>query len=315
MTNTILNLIIQVAQKLGEINAQYLNKQTPQLRKRNRIKTIQASLQIEGNTLSLDQVTALFENKRVIGPKKDVQEVINAIKVYEQINRFDFKNEKAFLKAHQLLMDKLINTNGQYRKTGVGIAKGNQLTHLAPPAKNIAYLMKDLFQYLKTTKDDVLISSAVFHYEMEFIHPFMDGNGRMGRLWQTLILMSQYPIFEFLPFETFISQHQKDYYQALSKSDKIGHSTPFIEFILNMLNQALSEVLQFNNRIMTDQDRIEYFISLNKGPFTRKDYMDVFKNISSASASRDLKKAVELNLLLKKGNKNATVYLVNRSSS
>jgi Fic family protein len=144
---------------------------------------------------------------------------------------------------------------------------------------------------------------------MAFIHPFMDGNGRMGRLWQTLILMSQYPIFEFLPFETFISQHQKDYYQALSKSDKIGHSTPFIEFILNMLNQALSEVLQFNNRIMTDQDRIEYFISLNKGPFTRKDYMDVFKNISSASASRDLKKAVYLNLLLKKGIGNQTIYL------
>ncbi|MEO5946220.1 MAG: Fic family protein [Chitinophagaceae bacterium] len=309
-TSLILNLISQISIKLGEINANYLNKQTPQLRKSNRIKTIHSSLQIEGNTLSIDQVSALLENKRIIGPKKDVTEVLNAIKVYEQLSAFDSKSEKSFLKAHKMLMEGLITDSGQYRKSGVGIMKGSQLTHVAPPAENIRPLMKDLFSYLKTSDEPVLIKSSVFHYESEFIHPFSDGNGRMGRMWQTVILMNEFPVFEYLPFETLISKNQKEYYSALSKSDKTGHSTIFIEFMLKTINESLENLLQYNNHIMTDTDRIEYFLTHNKNEFTRKDYMNIFKDISSASASRDLKKAVDLKLIIKSGSNNKTKYKI-----
>lgn len=296
--------------RLGEVNANYLNKQTPQLRKSNRIRTIHSSLQIEGNTLSIDQVSALIDNKRIIGPKKDVNEVLNAINVYDLLPTFDPNNEKSFLKAHKILMDGLISNNGQYRKSGVGIVKGNKLEHLPPPAENVKFLMKDLFSYLKSSEDPALIKSSVFHYETEFIHPFADGNGRMGRIWQTVILMEEFPVFEYLPFETLICKKQKDYYAALSKSDKEGHSTFFIEFMLQTLNVSLEELLQFNSRTMSDLDRIDYFLSLNKATFTRKEYMNVFKNISPASASRDLKKALELKRITKSGTKNTTVYKI-----
>ncbi|MBP9102604.1 MAG: Fic family protein [Chitinophagaceae bacterium] len=311
VTSKILKLISEISMRLGEVNANYLNKQSPQLRKNNRIKTIHSSLQIEGNTLSLDQVSALIENKRVVGPQKDVKEVLNAISAYDQLTSFDSTNEKSFLKAHKLLMDGLITNSGQYRKSEVGIMKGNNLTHLAPPAENIKFLMKELFSYLKNSDDPVLIKSSVFHYETEFIHPFTDGNGRMGRMWQTVILMKDFPVFEYLPFETLISKKQKEYYAALSKSDKEGNSTIFIEFMLQTLNESLENLLQYNNRIMSDIDRIEYFLSHSKKEFTRKDYMNIFKDISSASASRDLKKALEIKLITKSGTKNTTKYKIN----
>jgi len=309
ITPKILKLISSISEKIGEVNANYLSRQSPQLRKQNRIKTIHSSLQIEGNTLTEEQITALIENKRVVGPQKDILEVLNAIKVYEKLDKYDFLSEKSFLKAHQVLMTGLISDAGKYRKQGVGIVKGTKLEHVAPPYKNVPYLMKDLFKYLKDSDELTLIRSCVFHYEMEFIHPFLDGNGRMGRLWQTLILMSEYPIFEFLPFETLISKTQKEYYKSLAMSDKLGKSTSFIEYMLRVIDQSLESILTYNNRILKDTDRLEHFISLGIQSFTRKDYMNVFKNLSSATASRDLKKGVELNMFKSIGNKNKTEYI------
>jgi len=306
----ILKLIRSISEKIGEVNANYLNKPSPQLRKQNRIKTIHSSLQIEGNTLTEEQITALIENKRVVGPQKDILEVLNAIKVYEKLGKHDFLSEKSFLDAHQIVMSGLISKPGNYRKQGVGIVKGTKLEHVAPPYKNVPYLMKDLFSYLKNTDELTLIKSCVFHYEMEFIHPFLDGNGRMGRLWQTLILMSEYPIFEFLPFETLISNTQKEYYKALAMSDKLGKSTFFIEYMLGVIDQSLESILLYNNRILKDIDRLEHFISLGIKSFTRKDYMNVFKDLSSATASRDLKKGVELKMLKSIGDKNKTEYIL-----
>jgi Fic family protein len=310
ITPQILKSISDISIKIGEINANYLNKQSPQLRKSNRIKTIHSSLQIEGNSLTIDQITALAENKRIIGPKKDVKEVLNAIEVYDLLHTYNSINEKSFLKAHKLLMYGLVTNPGKYRTTGVGIVKGSQVKHIAPPASNVTYLMKDLFSYLKSNKELSLIKSSVFHYELEFIHPFSDGNGRMGRLWQTLILMNEFPVFEFLPFETLISKKQKEYYTVLSKCDQAGNSTAFIEFMLKIINDSLGQLLQYKNRIMTDVDRIEYYISIGQKEFSRKDYMNVFKDISSATASRDLNKAIKLKKITPKGTKNTTKYKI-----
>ena len=308
LTSTILRLITSISEKLGEVNANFLNRPSPQLRKRNKIKTIHSSLQIEGNTLTEEQITAIIENKRVIGPKKDINEVLNAIEIYEQLNDLNPSNEKSLIKAHRILMNGLIDSPGKYRKQSVGIVKGTKVEHLAPPFGNVPYLMKDLFKYLKSQDELVLIKSCVFHYETEFIHPFLDGNGRMGRLWQTLILMDKYPVFEFLPFETLINENQEEYYNALSISDKSGSSTTFIEFMLTQIDLSLKELLSFNVTNLTQVERMEYFISSSNEEFTRKHYMNIFKNISSSTASRDLKKGIELGLIEKAGDKNKTKY-------
>ena len=310
ITPNILKRISSISEKIGEVNANYLSKQSPQLRKQNRIKTIHSSLQIEGNTLSEEQITALIENKRVIGPEKDVMEVLNAIKVYEKLKNYTYSSDKSFLKAHQQLMMGLIDSAGKYRKQGVGIVKGTKVEHIAPPHNNVPYLMNDLFEYLEDKEELTLIKSCVFHYEMEFIHPFLDGNGRMGRLWQTLILMSEYPVFEFLPFETLISQTQAEYYKSLALSDKVGKSTIFIEYMLGVIDKSLEGLLNYNNRILKDIDRLEHFMNLGIKEFTRKDYMNIFKDIASATASRDLRKGVELKMLEIVGSQNKTKYVI-----
>ncbi|SNR60183.1 Fic family protein [Lutibacter agarilyticus] len=308
ITPKILKLLTSISEKIGEVNATFLNKPSPQLRKQNKIRTIHSSLKIEGNTLTEEQITALIENKRVIGPQKDVKEVINAIEIYENLVKYNPLSEKSFLKAHQNLMNNLIEDAGKYRKQGVGIVKGSKVEHLAPPYENVPFLMKNLFEYLSDSEELELIKCCVFHYEMEFIHPFLDGNGRMGRLWQTLILMRKYPVFEFLPFETLISKDQEKYYNALSECDKVGKSTKFIEYMLSVIDLSINELLTFNNRTLNQKDRLEYFISLNKIVFSRKDYMDIFKDISSATASRDLKKGIELELFKRIGERNKTIY-------
>ena len=152
LTSEILKLVSEVSLKIGEVNASFLTQQSPELRKRNRIRTIQASLAIEGNTLSLDQITAIIENKRVLGPAKDIKEVANAIEVYKQLNKFNPFIQKSFFSAHKILMQGLIKNAGQYRNSGVGIVKGSQIAHLAPPASNVSFLMNDLFNYIKKTK-------------------------------------------------------------------------------------------------------------------------------------------------------------------
>lgn len=310
LTNEILKLVSEVSHKIGEVNASFLIKQSPELRKKNRIKTIQASLAVEGNTLTIDQITSIIENKRVLGPAKDIKEVSNAIEVYEQLNKFNPFNEKLFLSAHKILMQGLIKNAGNYRNSEVGVVKGSQVAHLAPPASNVSFLMKNLFTYLKKCDELILIKSCVFHYEMEFIHPFSDGNGRMGRLWQTLLLIQQYPVFEFLPFETLISKNQKKYYQALSASDKQGESTFFIEFMLKILSDSLDELLKERSGPISSSDRIRIFLASGVKEFTRKNYMNYFKTISSATGSRDILYAVKENLVKKFGDKNKTIYKV-----
>lgn len=308
ITPKILKLITSISQKIGEVNAKYLVRQNPKLRKQNQIKTIHSSLSIEGNTLSEEQITSIIDNKRVVGPEKDIREVLNALEVYKKLKNFKYNSEKDFLKAHKLLMNGLVSDPGKYRTKGVGIVKGSKVEHIAPPFSNLKYLMNDLFEYLKDKSELTLIKSCVFHYEMEFIHPFMDGNGRMGRLWQTSILMNEYPLFEFLPFETLISRNQNDYYNALSISDKEGKSTRFIEFMLNIIDQSFDELLENDTKRLNETERLEIFLESHIEKFTRKDYMKHYVEISTATASRDLKNGFEKGLIEKFGDKKTTYY-------
>lgn len=283
-----------------------------ELRKSNRIKTIHDSLQIEGNTLSLDQVTALMENKRVIAPLKDILEVQNAIHVYNELQILKPSSQASFMKAHGMLMKGLIKRPGKFRSSGAGIVKGDTLKHLAPKAEMVGAVMKDLFAYLKKDNDPLLIKSCVFHYEMEFIHPFEDGNGRMGRLWQTIILQQLNPIFAYLPVESLIRSQQADYYRALENSDNAGHSTQFIEFMMKIIDKALVQQLDQPGNRMSPQNRVSSFRQqYPRRTFTRKDYMKMFRQISMATASRDLKWAVDARLIQKIGDKRTTQYLFN----
>lgn len=311
ITDKILSLITSISEKIGEINAAHLQRPSPELRKKNRIRTIQSSLGIEGNTLTIEQVTTLLENKRVLGPKKDILEVKNALGVYEMLDKFRPDNLKDFCKAHAVLMHGLVDSPGKLRTQAVGIVKGKKLAHLAPPSSQVKPLMNDLFDFLKKDKEIVLIKSCVFHYELEFIHPFTDGNGRIGRLWQTVILKEKYPVFEFLPLETIIKEKQQQYYSALSKSDKEGHSTGFIEFMLDVINEALEELLRTTNVALTAEDRIASIKDIfGKNLFTRQDYLRHFKGISTATASRDLRMAVESGMLKRTGNGRISEYKV-----
>jgi len=309
LTSKILKLVALISEKIGEVNSAHLSKPPTELRKLNRIKSIHSSLEIEGNTLSIEQITAIVENKRVIGPKKDILEVKNAIAVYEYLDRLNPYSFNSFCEAHGLLMKELIDPAGKLRSKSVGIVKGSEVAHIAPGSDMLKPLLNDLFNYLENDEDLLLIKSCVFHYEMEFIHPFIDGNGRMGRLWQTLILRDEYPVFEFLPIETLIKEQQEEYYEALGKSDKTGESTAFIEYMLGIILTSLEDLLSIQNVNLTNIDRINLFKSFIKDDFfTRKEYLKNFKEISPATASRDLKYAVDNQLIDKIGDKNTTKY-------
>ena len=309
ITPQILSLLASISEKLGEIKASHLQAPRAELRKTNLIKTIQSTLEIEGNTLSIEQVTAVINNKKVIAPKKDILEVKNAIAVYNVLQSFKASSLPSLLKAHALLMKGLVRQPGKFRSAGAGIVKGSQLTHLAPKASFIKGLMNDLFNYLKTYSAPLLIKSCVFHYELEFIHPFEDGNGRMGRLWQSVILKDLNPLFAFLPVEMIIKQKQSAYYKALEKSDKSGNSTPFIEFMLKAIDQALAEQLQERRLPLTADERIKIFEEhIGENNFCRKDYLQYFKDISAPTASRDLKAATDKKILIKRGDKRTAIY-------
>ena len=246
ITDEITTLVAEIAEIVGHLTASAGQLPTPQLRRENRIKTIQSSLAIENNSLSLDQVTAIVEGKRVLGAPNEIQEVKNAIDAYELMLELNPYKEKDMLKAHKLMMTDLVRECGRFRTGGVGVFNGEVCIHMAPPAQRVPLLIGELLDWVKTTKTHPLISSCVFHYEFEFIHPFADGNGRLGRMWQTLLLMQWKPIFAWIPVETIVKEHQQEYYAAIMKSDHEASSTPFIVFMLGCLKEALDEMMESN---------------------------------------------------------------------
>ena len=243
ITPTILNQVIRVGELMGHWAAQ-AEQSSPLLRKENRIRTIQASLAIEHNSLSTEQVTAIMAGKRVLAPAKDIQEVRNAILAYEKLPDWRSCQLDDLLTAHRLLTAGLVDAPGQLRQANVGVYRENQLIHMAPPANQLPRLMGDLLAWLQHTETHPLIASAIFHYEFEFIHPFADGNGRMGRLWQTLILREWRSELAWLPVETLIHHQQQQYYQTLGDCDRACDCTAFIQFMLEKLIGALTEGIE-----------------------------------------------------------------------
>lgn len=308
---TILTLSQNIFRELGKLSGAKLDVTPIRLRRENRIKTIQASLAIEGNTLNLEQVSAIWEGRKVLGPKKDILEVSNAIELYNQISLLDPLSQKDLLKAHSILLGNIEKEIGRWRTGSVGIFKGKEITHIAPPSDRVPLLMDDLFYYISTQNDiSWLLKACIFHYEFEFIHPFIDGNGRLGRLWQQLLLMKEDPVFEYISVEALIKEHQKDYYRILGECDKEGNSTRFIEFSLSLILQELKSLSQSTTYSMKDAPaRLQYAsLEIEGAYFSRKEYQLIHKEISSSTASRDLLFGLANKILIKKGNKNQTLY-------
>lgn len=311
LTPKVLTLIAEISRFLGRYEGLRAPTPQPELRRQNRIRTIQGSLAIEGNTLDFEQVTAILDNRRVVGPVKDVLEVQNAVRLYQSLHTFEPTVVKDLLRAHAVLMKGLATDAGKFRSGAVGILKGSKVSHVAPPAKRVPDLVDDLFNFLKKDKNpSSLIQSCVIHYEIEFIHPFSDGNGRIGRFWQHLILAKFHPIFEHIPFESLVKKRQSEYYGALEQSDRKGDSTLFIEFSLEALRDSLEEFMkELKPSSETPDSRLQVAKhQFGQQQFSRKDYLQLFKSLSTSTASRDLVWGVTHQVLEKTGAKALTRY-------
>lgn len=234
-----INLVAEIAALVERNTFLRGNADALKLRRANRIKTIQATLAIEGGTLSEDRISEILDGKRVVAPVRQIQEVKNAIAVYDIADELDPYSMDDLLRAHGMMMAALMDRPGEFRQRAAGVVKKGQLIHVAPPARLLPRQMKDLFTWLRKTKDHPLIKSCVFHYEFEFIHPFLDGNGRIGRLWQSLILAKWNPVFLQLPVETMVYGNQDKYYQAINRSTEANDSGVFVDFMLREILNAL----------------------------------------------------------------------------
>ena len=307
ITSKAINLISQISEKIGEISTLENTERTVQLRKKNRIRTIHSSLAIENNSLTIEQITAIIEGKRVLGPPNEIQEVKNAVQAYELLLNLNPYKQNDLLKAHQLMMNDLVKHNGKYRKGGVGIFDGKGVVHVAPTADRVPFLMNDLFDWLKSSDAHPLIKSCVFHYEFEFIHPFEDGNGRMGRLWQTVILTEWKPIFAWLPIETLIKENQKLYYKALGISDSNADSTEFIEFMLSIILKTIKEIIttelkitqKITQKITVNQQKI--IDSIKNNPYITQEELAEIVGIARLNIIKNMKKLQEQNIIKRIG--------------
>ena len=244
ITDEIIRLVSEISEQAGIVSIKSEIPANLRLRRENQIRSIHSSLAIENNSLSLEQVTDVINGKRVIGDPNEIREVKNAYEAYKILLSFNPFNVSDMLSAHKILMTDLTKEAGCFRSGGVGVFTGKRLVHMAPLANIIPKLIGDLFYWIKTTETHPLIKSCVFHYEFEFIHPFADGNGRIGRMWQTLLLARWKPFFAWLPVEMLIKERQQEYYDVLAAADKAANSTVFVEFMLRAIRDALSEFLR-----------------------------------------------------------------------
>lgn len=244
ITDEMLELVSEIMENLGKLSGVNELEKLPRLRRVSRIKSIHSSLAIENNTLSIEQVTDVINGKRVLAPQKDIEEVHNAFNAYEKLSEINPYSIDDLLKIHGILMNGLVKEAGSLRLGQVGVYnQDGKVVHLAPPADFVPQQLGQLFDWVKNSNANMLIKSSVFHYEFEFIHPFNDGNGRTGRLWQTALLASWKPIFAWIPIESIIKDNQEDYYNAITLSTSQGKSNIFIEFMLDVINKAIKDII------------------------------------------------------------------------
>ena len=244
ITNQIIDYVAEIAELVGRLTVTSPLSTSPTLRRANRIRTIHGSLAIEQNTLSLEQVTAVLNGKQVLAPPKDIAEVKNAFEIYERLDELDPYSVDDLLTAHGIMTLGLVEESGMFRSRPVGVvdSEGYGL-HLGTLPQYVPDLVMELLDWTKTSEVHMLIRSCVFHYELELIHPFADGNGRVGRLWHTLLLSKWNPAFVWLPVESIIHDRQQDYYAAINASNDAGESTVFIEFMLSAIKASLMDVI------------------------------------------------------------------------
>ncbi len=322
LTNTMLHQVIEISRVLGIL--EFSVKSDLKLRKENRIKSIHSSLAIENNSLTEKQVTDIIDGKRVLGDPKEIREVKNAYDAYEEILTLDPYRQKDFLKAHRLLTAGIVNEAGKYRSRDIGIFDeiGN-VVHMGARPQYLQALMDDLFAWGKNDNTPELIKSCVFHYEVETIHPFADGNGRMGRLWQTVILANWNPIFAWIPIETLIYENQRDYYKVLEQVDQETNSNRFIEFMLAIILKTLKSYLTVTSNLeqkidipegLTDSEAKTYvlvtkYLTEHESINTTVAAKLIQKSV--ATARKHLAKFVSLGLLVAQGsNKNRSYHIV-----
>ncbi len=260
INSNIVNYISSITEAITKLEINEKNIITPLLRKKNRVKTLAGTLEIEGNYLGEEKITAIINGKRVLGTTSEISEVEGAINAYKELGNYKFDNIQDLLKAHEILMTGILKTAGNFRNVNVGVGK-----HIAPPANRVNELMTNLFEWLANSDEHPLIKSSVFHYEFEFIHPFSDGNGRIGRLWQTVILHNWKSIFAVIPTESLVRDNQAEYYKAIEKSTSIGESTPFIEFMMKIISNSVAMVNDpVNIPVNVPVNRIDLILELIK---------------------------------------------------
>lgn len=245
-----LELVSDISEKVGKISSHKELESKPHLRRNNRIRSIHSSLKIEANSLSLSEVRDVINGHLVLGDQKEIQEVKNAYAAYEKISEINPSSISDLKRIHGIMTNRTVHESGVFRKGEEGVFSGEKCIFVAPPANMVSELMKDLLSWVKKNEGIVhpLIMSAVFHYEFVFIHPFADGNGRMARLWHTVILYRWRSVFEFIPLESRIERFQSEYYDAIAKCHVNGNSNVFIEFMLEMIDQVLDEVISQVNK-------------------------------------------------------------------
>ncbi len=256
MTDKMTSLIAEISEQVGRITVLQEGTISPHLRRENRIRTIHSSLAIEHNSLSLEQVTAILDGKRVLGNPNEIKEVQNAYEAYELMLRLNPASVDDLLKAHKLMMNGLVSENGRFRSGGVGVFDGEVLIHMAPPVVFVPEHIQNLFAWYQKSELHPLIKSAIFHYEFEFIHPFADGNGRMGRMWHSLLLGKWKEMFFWLPIEELIQSRQKEYYAALGAADKQADSAGFVELMLEIIRDSLTEITVVGRSTDQDSDQV-----------------------------------------------------------
>jgi len=313
MTDQITNLVIEIAELTGAMSVSEQVSKNPKLRRENRVRSIHSSLAIEQNSLTIDQVSAIIDGKRILGPQQDIREVQNAYEAYETMTKLNPYSEKDLLKAHKIMMDGLVKEAGKFRSKNVGVYAGDQLIHAGTPAKYVPELIEQLFDWLKESKLHPLIKSCIFHYEFEYIHPFADGNGRTGRLWHTLILAKWQEFYLWIPIETIIQEKQQDYYKALNASNNAGDSTIFVEFMLRAIRDLLIE-LSHNGAVLKDKGLDEKLLDLLKEDNKRTaNSLAEVTGVSPRTIQRALKRLMESGSIEHTGSNRGGHYIVKKS--